>query len=64
MATEKDPYCCLSEKMGASLQGFDRGWITCAESFRYMTRALSKEEALAVMDEVIKEHKQRCATQA
>ena len=56
---EKDPYCCLADKMRASTEGFDAGVLISYKSIRYMVRSLSKEEVLEVLEELIVEQQQR-----
>lgn len=45
--------CCASDKLQANMDGFDAGHLTALKSVKYMVRALSKEDALEVIDELI-----------
>jgi len=54
---DKDPWCCVSDKLRISIDGFDTGYINALRSVRFLVRALPKEEALAVLDELIAEFK-------
>lgn len=56
MAIDKDPWCCAPDKIRASTDGFDRGYITALKSARNIVRGLSTEEALQLLDELITEH--------
>lgn len=49
----KDPYCCLSEKIRAALDGFDHGALTTYRSLRYAVAQLSREDALELIDSQI-----------
>jgi len=53
---DKDPWCCASDKLRINVDGFDAGYICALKSARNVIRALSKEEALAVLDELITEY--------
>ena len=48
-----NPWCCASDKLQANMDGFDAGHLTALKSVKYMVRALSKEDALEVIDELI-----------
>jgi hypothetical protein len=50
---DKDPYCCLLEKMKAATEGFDRGSLTTYRSMRCAVAQLSREDALALIDSQI-----------
>lgn len=49
-AKRKDPYCCLSDKIDACLDGFDHGGLTACRSIRYAVAQLSRQDALKVID--------------
>jgi hypothetical protein len=54
---DKDPWCCASDKLRINIDGFDAGYINALRSVRYLVRALPKDEALAVLDELVAEFK-------
>lgn len=54
---DKDPWCCASDKLRINVDGFDAGYISALKSVRYLVRALPKDEALAVLDELVAEFK-------
>lgn len=54
---DKDPWCCASDKLRINIDGFDAGYINALKSVRYLVRALSKDDALAVLDELVAEFK-------
>lgn len=53
--TDKDPLCCASDKLRANVDGFDAGYINALKSARTLVRALSKDDALTVLDELVAE---------
>lgn len=54
---DKDPWCCVSDKLKINIDGFDAGYLNALTSIRHMVKALSKEEAVAVLDELVAEFK-------
>lgn len=52
---DKDPWCCAGDKLRINIDGFDAGYINALRSARHLVRALSKDDALAVLDELITE---------
>lgn len=54
-AMDKDPWCCAGDKLRINIDGFDAGYINALRSARTLVRALPKDEALAVLDELIAE---------
>lgn len=52
-AIDKDPWCCASDKLRISVDGFDQGCLTTYRSVRYMVAHLPTEDALAVIDHLI-----------
>lgn len=56
---DKDPWCCASDKLHISVDSFDQGCLTSYKSLRHVVRALTKEEALQIIDEMIVELEQR-----
>lgn len=57
MTIDKDPWCCASDKLRINIDGFDAGYICALKSARSIANRLSREEALAVLDELIAEFK-------
>lgn len=55
MTVDKDPWCCAGDKLRANVDGFDAGYINALRSARTLVRALTRDEALAVLDELIAE---------
>lgn len=55
MKADKDPWCCAGDKLRINIDGFDAGYINALKSARTLVRALTKDEALAVLDELIAE---------
>lgn len=54
-AIDKDPWCCAGDKMRINIDGFDAGYINALRAARTLVNALSKDEALAVLNELIDE---------
>lgn len=50
---DKDPWCCASDKLRINTDGFDAGYINALKSAYSIVRALSKEDALTVLDRLI-----------
>lgn len=55
MTVDKDPWCCAGDKLRINIDGFDAGYINALRSARTLVQALPKDEALAVLDELIAE---------
>lgn len=53
---DKDPWCCATDKLRINLSGFDTGWLNAMRTIRSLVRALDKDEALAVINELINEY--------
>lgn len=56
MTLDKDPWCCAGDKLRINIDGFDAGYINALKSARNVVKALSREEALAVLDELIADY--------
>ncbi|MDD4865631.1 MAG: hypothetical protein PHQ28_00380 [Mycobacterium sp.] len=54
---DKYPWCCVSDKLRINIDGFDAGYLNALKSARTLVRALPKDEALAVLDELVAEFK-------
>lgn len=52
---DKDPWCCASDKLHISIDGFDQGCLTTYRSVRYMVAHLSRDQALEVIDQLTAE---------
>lgn len=52
---DKDPWCCAGDKLRINIDGFDAGYINALRFACHLVRALSKDDALAVLDELITE---------
>lgn len=52
---DKDPWCCAGDKLRINIDGFDAGYINALRSARTLVRALTRDEALTVLDELIAE---------
>jgi hypothetical protein len=52
---DKDPWCCASDKMQISLDGFDAGCLTTYRSLRHVVLRLTREEALEIIDHMIED---------
>lgn len=48
--------CCATDKLRINLSGFDAGWLNAMRSIRSLLRALGKDEALCVINELINEY--------
>lgn len=53
--TDKDPWCCASDKLRISVEGFDAGCLTTHRSLRHVVARLTREEALDIIDHMIGE---------
>lgn len=52
---DKDPWCCAGDKLRINIDGFDAGYINALRSARTLIRALPKDDALTVLDDLIAE---------
>lgn len=52
---DKDPWCCAGDKLRINIDGFDAGYINALRSARTLVRALPREDALDVLDQLIAE---------
>lgn len=56
---DKDPWCCASDKLSISVDGFNAGYLAAMRSVRYIISSLPKDEALWVVDQLIEENENR-----
>lgn len=57
---DKDPWCCASDKLRISVDGFDQGCLTTYRSVRYMVAHLPTNQVLQVIDEMITGLEAKC----
>lgn len=50
---DKDPWCCASDKMRISIDGFNAGCLSTYRSMRYVVRSLPCDQALQIIDNMI-----------